>query len=68
MDPNTGYDEKQFVSPYQQAQMDTWKNRFKKAAQAAWPYFNVFLNESLLIVMKVIRGSIQIVKNQLLNR
>lgn len=62
---NSGYQEQQYADPYQLSQMDTWKNRMKKGVQAAWPYFYRFLNEFLLIMMKVIRGSIQIIKEQL---
>ncbi|HRN96370.1 MAG TPA: hypothetical protein PLD54_02910 [Candidatus Levybacteria bacterium] len=68
MDPNTQFEEKQYISPYQQQQLDNWKNKIQKGLQAAWPYFYRFLNEFLLIMMKVIRGSIQIVKDQLFNK
>jgi len=68
MDPNMYSQDKQYVSPYQEQRLDTWKNRFKKSMQAAWPYFYRFLNEFLLIMFNVVRGSIRIVKEQLFNK
>jgi hypothetical protein len=71
MDPNNQpvYTEQSSTfSPYQQQQLDNWKNKIKKFMIAAWPYIMRGMNEFILILTKVIRGSIQIMKNQLLNR
>lgn len=68
MDPygqNNSAEERQFLDPYQRQQVDNWKNRVHKLLLDAWPYFYRFLNELLLIIMKVIRGSIRITKEQL---
>lgn len=65
MDPNAQYQDTQSLNPYQQGQLDTWKNRFKKFSIAAWPYIMRGMNEFLLIMFNVIRGSIRIVKEQL---
>lgn len=59
-------EEKQFLTPYQQQQMDSWKNRIKKFFIDAAPYFYRFFNEFMLILLKVVRGSIRIAKEQLL--
>ena len=65
MDNSASSDQNQYASPYQQQQMDSWKNTIKKFWINAWPYLYRGINEFLLVMMKVIRGSIKIAKEQL---
>jgi hypothetical protein len=65
MDPNNTYQQKQYLSPYQQEQVIGWKTNIKKALMAAWPYFMRFMNEFMLLMFNVIRGTFRIVKEQL---
>ncbi len=56
---------KPILDPYQQQQLDSWKNRVHKFFLDALPYVYRAINEILLILMKTIRGSFRIMKEQL---
>jgi hypothetical protein len=65
MEPTVNNQSGQYIDPYQQGQLDNWKNRFKKISIAVWPYIMRGMNEFLLVMFNVIRGSIRIIKEQL---
>lgn len=57
--------EKEFLTPYQQQQLNSWKNTLHKALLDAWPYVYRAINEILILVLKAVRGSFRIMKEQL---
>lgn len=62
---NNTAEEKEFLTPYQQQQLSSWKNTLHKVLLDAWPYVYRAINELLILVLKAVRGSFRIIKEQL---